>query len=87
MRAMPYRIDYAPAAAKQLRKFDREIYVRIRPVIDALADNPRPSGCTMLTVEKRYRIRVGDFRIVYEIHDLKLLVLVVRIGHRSNVYR
>ena len=84
---MPYRIDYAPAAAKQLRKFDREIYVRIRPVIDALADNPRPSGCTMLTVEKRYRIRGGDFRIVYEIHDSRLLVLVVRIGHRSNVYR
>ena len=84
---MPYRIDYSPAAAKQLRKFDREIYVRIRPVIDALADNPRPSGCTMLTVEKRYRIRGGDFRIVYEIHDSKLLVLVVRIGHRSNVYR
>ena len=84
---MPYRIDYAPAAAKQLRKFDREIYVRIRPVIDALADNPRPSGCTVLTVEKRYRIRVGDFRIVYEIHDSRLLVLVVRIGHRSNVYR
>ena len=84
---MPYRIDYAPAAAKQLRKFDREIYVRIRPVIDALANDPRPSGCTMLTVEKRYRIRVGDFRIVYEIHDSRLLVLVVRIGHRSNVYR
>ncbi len=84
---MPYRIDYAPAAAKQLRKFDRDIYVRIRPVIDALADNPRPSGCTMLTIEKRYRIRVGDFRIVYEIHDARLLVLVVRIGHRSSVYR
>ena len=84
---MPYRIDYAPAATRQLRKFDREIYVRIRPVIDALADNPRPSGCTMLTVEKRYRIRVGDFRIVYEIHDSKLLVLVVRIEHRSSVYR
>ena len=84
---MPYRIDYAPAAAKQFRKFDREIYVRIRPVIDALADNPRPSGCTVLTVEKRYRIRVGDFRIVYEIHDSRLLVLVVRIGHRGNVYR
>ena len=84
---MPYRIDYAPAAAKQLRKFDREIYVRIRPVIDALADNPRPSGCTVLTVEERYLIRVGDFRIVYEIHDSRLLVLVVRIGHRSSVYR
>ena len=83
---MPYRIDYAPAAAKQLRKFDREIYVRIRPVIDALANDPRPSGCTMLTVEKRYRIRVGDFRIVYEIHDSRLLVLVVGIGHRSSVY-
>ena len=73
--------------AKQLRKFDREIYVRIRPVIDALANDPRPSGCTMLTVEKRYRIRVGDFRIVYEIHDSKLVVLVIRIGHRSSVYR
>ncbi len=84
---MPYRIDYAPAAAKQLSKFDREIYIRIRPVIDALAEEPRPSGCAMLTVEKRYRIRVGDFRVVYEIHDSRLLVLVVRIGHRSSVYR
>ena len=87
MRATPYRIDYAPAAAKQLRKFDREIYIRIRPVIDALAENSRPSGCTMLQIEKRYRIRAGDFRIVYVIHDSKLLVLVVRIGHRSSVYR
>jgi mRNA interferase RelE/StbE len=54
---------------------------------NALACDPRPEGCKLLKVEKRYRIRVGDYRIVYEIRDEVLLVLVVRIAHRSDVYR
>ena len=84
---MAYSIDLKPEASKKLNSFDKEMHRRILKAIIALADNPRPSGCAVLTIEKRYRIRVGDFRIVYEIHDSRLLVLVVRIGHRSNVYR
>ena len=53
-----------------------------------LADNPRPRGVEKLEGrENRYRIRVGDYRVIYEIHDEVLLVLVVRIGHRREVYR
>ena len=84
---MAYSIDLKPEASKKLNSFDKEMHRRTLKAIIAIADNPRPSGCTMLTVEKSYRIRVGDFRNVYEIHDSRLLVLVVRIGHRSNVYR
>jgi len=84
---MAYRIEYSPTAAKQLRKLDGGAYARIRPVIDSLADDPRPGGCKILKVEKRYRVRVGDYRIVYEVRDDVLLVLVVRIAHRSDVYR
>ena len=84
---MAYSIDLKPEASKKLNSFDKEMHRRILKAIIALAENPRPSGCTMLQIEKRYRIRVDDFRIVYEIDDSKLLVLVVRIGHRSNVYR
>ncbi|MEN6623782.1 MAG: type II toxin-antitoxin system RelE/ParE family toxin [Smithella sp.] len=84
---MAYSIDLKPEASKKLNSFDKEMHRRILKAIIALAENPRPSGCAVLTVEKRYRIRVGDFRIVYEIHDSRLLVLVVRIGHRRSVYR
>ena len=84
---MAYSIDLKPEASKKLNSFDKEMHRRILKAIIALADDPRPLGCTMLKVEKRYRIRVGDFRVVYEIHDSRLLVLVVRIGHRSSVYR
>jgi mRNA interferase RelE/StbE len=84
---MAYSIDLKPEASKNLNSFDKEMHRRILKAIIALADNPRPSGCTMLKIEKRYRIRAGDFRIIYEIHDARLLVLVVRIGHRSSVYR
>ena len=56
--------------------------------MDALAANPRPKGVKKLSgPDDLYRIRVGDYRIVYQIHDDRLIVLVVRIGHRKDVYR
>jgi mRNA interferase RelE/StbE len=55
--------------------------------IDKLPDNPRPSGCRKLKGADVYRIRVGDYRVVYEIHDDVLIVLVVRVAHRSEVYK
>lgn len=55
--------------------------------IAALADDPRPHGCEKLSALERYRIRVGDYRIVYAVEDAELVVWVVRIGHRRDVYR
>ncbi|HSL57674.1 MAG TPA: type II toxin-antitoxin system mRNA interferase toxin, RelE/StbE family [Acidimicrobiales bacterium] len=61
---------------------------RIRAAIDLLADEPRPSGCTKLVGEDSvYRVRIGDYRIVYEVIDARLVVHVVRVGHRRDVYR
>jgi len=62
--------------------------VRLRPHIDGLATNPRPPGAKKLKgVAEAWRIRIGDFRIVYEIRDRILLVLVVRVAHRREAYR
>lgn len=61
---------------------------RIAATIDALAGDPRPSGCRKLAgTDRLYRVRVGDYRVVYEIHDDRLLVLVIKLGHRREVYR
>ena len=85
---MTYEIELASAARRQLRRLPPAVQARLRPRIDALADEPRPPGSEKLTAEQdRYRIRVGDYRIIYEIHDRVLLVLVVEVGHRREVYR
>ena len=70
---MAYKVELTTKASKTLRLLEPPIYRRVRVAIDALAENPRPNGCLLLKVEKRYRIRVGDYRIVYEIEDDKLL--------------
>ena len=83
-----YRIDLSRDAVKSLSGFDRSTQARIRAAIDALADEPRPSGSIKLAGGSgEWCIRVGDYRIVYEIHDGRLLVLVVRVAHRREVYR
>ena len=65
----------------------REEHARVLRAIVALAENPRPVGCKELHSENLWRIRAGDIRIVYEVHDDRLLVYVIRIAHRSEVYR
>jgi mRNA interferase RelE/StbE len=60
---------------------------RILAAIDALADDPQPPGCKKLVGQDGWRIRVGDYRILYELHDRVLLVIVVDIGHRGEIYR
>lgn len=86
---MSYAVSLSSKAARQFRKLDRKAQVRIAAVIDLLAANPRPPAAKALTGRSRnaYRVRVGDFRVVYEVQDQRLLVLVVRIGHRRDVYR
>jgi mRNA interferase RelE/StbE len=83
-----YTIEIKPSAHRALRLLPAPVRVRLVAVIDALADHPRPSGCKKLAGGgDRYRIRVGQYRIVYEVHDDRLVVVVIRIGHRRDVYR
>jgi mRNA interferase RelE/StbE len=83
-----YRVDFANSAAKDLRGIDHKWIPRIVAGIEALALDARPSGCKKLVgSEHTYRIRVGDYRVVYDIHDDTLIVLVVRIRHRRDVCR
>lgn len=85
---MTYRIEVAPAALRQLRKLDRTAQKRMQAAIELLAEQPRPSGAKKLVGgEGEWRVRTGDYRIVYEIHDDVLLVLVVAVGHRREIYR
>jgi mRNA interferase RelE/StbE len=84
-----YRVLIKPSAAKEIeavgQKTDRRrIIARIR----GLADDPRPPGCEKLSGEPdRYRVRVGRYRIVYSVGDAELVIVVVRVGHRKDVYR
>jgi mRNA interferase RelE/StbE len=85
---MTYQIEFVKQAAKQLRALPAQERERLQPKIDALATEPRPIGVIKLAGEEDlYRIRVGDYRIIYSIQDTQLLVLVVKIGHRRDVYR
>jgi mRNA interferase RelE/StbE len=85
---MTYRIEVAPAAARQLRKLDPPARRRIQAAVELLAQEPRPAGATKLVSgDREWRVRTGDYRIVYEIHDQVLLVLVLAVGHRRDIYR
>lgn len=86
---MAYSVDFKPIAIRQINKLDKSIQARLKPKIYALAENPRPSGVKKLQgYENRYRIRVGDYRILYEIHDKILSVLIIEVGPRGGgVYR
>jgi mRNA interferase RelE/StbE len=82
-----YRIDIAPGAAKALRKLDRQWRARVSGAIELLALEPRPPAATMLRGGTRlWRVRVGDYRVIYQVQDDRLVVLVLRLGHRREVY-
>ena len=83
-----YAVRLARRAVRVLADLQRRDQQRIRAAIDLLAENPRPPNCVALQGEAGvYRVRVGDYRIVYEVFDRLLVVQVVRIGHRREVYR
>jgi mRNA interferase RelE/StbE len=83
-----YRIDVAPRAERALRKLPITVQQSIDRLFKVLAENPRPPGCVKLVGEERaYRVRTGDYRVLYEIYDDRLVVLVVRVAHRRDVYR
>jgi mRNA interferase RelE/StbE len=85
---MAYAVAFSPSAEREFRKLARQIQRNFRPRIDALANQPRPTGAKKLKGrDDLWRIRVGDYRIVYEVQDRILVVLVVRVAHRREVYR
>lgn len=83
-----YRVELTRSAEKDLRKITPPHRETMLDALEKLAFNPRPHGCRkILGAEQTYRIRVGDYRIVYEIHDEVLVILVIRLAHRKDVYR
>lgn len=85
---MTYNIELSPAAVRHLRKLDGSARRRVQAAIELLATQPRPAGAKMLVGgDGEWRVRTGDYRIIYEIHDDVLLVLVLTLGHRREVYR
>ena len=84
---MTHSVRLSPAAARQLRKFDPQARRRLQAVIELLSDEPRPPAATRLVGGAgEWRARTGDYRVIYEIHDGELLVLVLRMAHRREVY-
>ena len=82
-----YKIEIKQSAAKELKKIDSKDQKRIITRIQSLSADPRPSGAKKLSGEEKYRIRQGDYRILYYIRDDIITVIVVRIAHRREVYR
>jgi mRNA interferase RelE/StbE len=85
---MNYAIEFRPAARRDLAKLPRQMQRRISAKIDALAADPRPANCIKIAgIANSFRIRVGDYRVVYEIHDDRRLVIVFIVAHRRESYR
>jgi len=84
---MKYTILIERYAQKQILKLDKKTIPVIKNAISGLASNPRPQGYKKLKGEDAYRIRVGNYRIIYEINDNIILVTVVSVGHRKNIYK
>lgn len=85
---MIYRVEFKRFAAKVLKKFPKSDQRRIRDKIDSLSEKlPEPATTKMKGDNPFYRVRVGDYRIIYEIHGDVLLIMVLKIGHRKEIYR
>ncbi len=84
---MKYTVFIERYAQKQIQKLDSKAIPIIKSAISGLADNPRPYGYKKLKGEEAYRIRVSDYHIVYEINDDRIIVIVVSVGHRKNIYK
>lgn len=86
---MSYEIEWTASALRELRKLDKQTGRKIALAVTALGIDPRPPGCRALTGRPAgvMRIRIGDHRVVYQVEDTKVLVTVVRVAHRREVYR
>lgn len=83
-----YQIEWKESAQKELRKLPHPVVGRIITAVDALAENPFPSGVVKLAgAEHSFRIRVGDYRVIYTVEKAVLTIQIVRVRHRRDVYR
>ena len=82
-----YKILIKPSAVKELEAIPVKDRQRIVYRIQGLAENPRPHGCEKLSNQEKYRLRQGRYRILYQIHDDEVIVVVVRVGKRNQVYK
>jgi mRNA interferase RelE/StbE len=83
---MVYSVNFSRQAYKDLEKINEPFYTPIKQAILNLTENPRPQGCKKLVGRDGYRIRIGNYRVIYEIFDTELLVDVIAIGHRKDIY-
>ena len=83
---MAYNVTLRKQAIKTLEKINEPYYSNIKEALYSLAHNPRPTGCKKLKGREGYRIRVADYRIIYDIFDNVLLIDVIAIGHRKDIY-
>ena len=81
-----YNIRIKKSVAKDLRSLPNEAVKQLLARINSLRENPRASGCIKLSTKERYRVRQGVYRILYEINDHELIIVVVKVAHRKNVY-
>jgi mRNA interferase RelE/StbE len=84
---MSYTVSILRRAQKELEDLPADAYERVREGIRALAEDPRPSGCLKLTNREGWRIRIGNYRVIYEIDDEQTTITVLHVGHRRDVYR
>ncbi len=82
-----YRIEVKKSAAKELRKIPGKELTRILDKIRTLSDDPRPKGSIKLTNKEEYRLRIGNYRVLYSVEDNILVVYIVKAGHRKSIYR
>lgn len=83
---MAYTVHLTSKAKRQLKRLSRQFKKQVQQAIDSLALDPRPPGCKKLTDREEYRIRSGNFRIIYTIQDNDLIVVVIAVGDRKSIY-
>ena len=85
---MAYQIRFLPSASRSLKKLSIQVVHQLQPYFDQRAHNPRPPGCKKLRgKDNLWRVRAGDYRIIYQIDDGRLIVVVVALGHRKDIYQ
>lgn len=82
-----YSLSFKKSVSKDLRGIPEKDVKRILKCIELLCTDPRAEGCMKLSGQERYRVRQGIYRIIYEIHESELVIMVVKVAHRSEVYR
>jgi len=82
-----YRLLIKPSAAKELEALPKKDRQRIATKIQSLAHDPHPSGCEKLSGHELYRVRQGNYRVLFTVQDANLMVVIIKIGHRREVYR